>query len=131
MMDAKLKKKLRDALAAAGARVARAELNLDLARKALEAARQAVLDVESGAMNVWQVRLQASNLNSRVYVIKTLRALVPGMTLKQAVDIEKSASVDPHPHGHDLIGHPVSYEAAQAMRKSLEEVGAQVAVVPA
>jgi ribosomal protein L7/L12 len=132
-MDAKQTKKLRDAVGAAGARVARAELNLDLARKALEAARQAVMAAEEEAQaKKWQVRLVASTAGSqRIQVIKTIRAVVPGLPLKDAVEIEKAASPVRDPAGRDLVGGPVPYEVALRMHKALEAAGAQAELVPA
>jgi ribosomal protein L7/L12 len=84
-------KKLRDRVGNAGARLARAQLNLEVAQRDLEEAKKAVMEEAKKAVMAFNpsprfdVRLVA-NGNNRIEVIKAIR-VIGGLGLKEAKDI--------------------------------------------
>lgn len=120
-MDANLKK-LKDAVANAGARYARAALNLEVAHEGLEKAKAAYLAANKKAAVRFDVRLLASG-PQKIVVIKTIRELM-SLGLKEAKDVVDFAgySLD----ARSLIARNVDEDRAEEIRKAIEAVGGAV-----
>jgi ribosomal protein L7/L12 len=117
-------KKLRDKVAQAGARVARAQLNLDLAQRELEAARQRVITLDDHRR--YSVYLTSCNWNNKITVIKAIRE-VTGLALKESKDI-----VDLYGPGcapTNLIKAGVNLTEADNIKKTIQLAGGDVTII--
>jgi ribosomal protein L7/L12 len=83
--------KLKDKVGQAGARVARAQLNLELAQRELEVARKCVVDFNNRPAR-FDVYLRSDGGTNKIQVIKAIRD-VTYLGLKEAKDVTDRASI--------------------------------------
>lgn len=117
-MDANLKK-MRDAVANAGARRARAALKLAVADQELEAAQSTFMRLRAQMTALFDVRLLSAGTN-KIMVIKAIREIT-NLGLKEALEVANDRA---------LIVKGVFQVEAERARKLIEAAGGSVRLEP-
>lgn len=116
-----MRAKLFEKVAKAGAKVARAQLKLDLAVKELEQARKDVLDItRTGG---YTVRLRQLVPQAKIPVIKTVREITH-MGLKEAKELCDLTEQGQKP----VLASGVDYETANFIKEKISCAGGEVEI---